>query len=79
MLLKQEDGKASRIRSVSLKGLWTLGDVNKDDAVDLTDVAVLLDKITENESVSLSTGDINGDGVVDMTDVSVLLDTLTEK
>lgn len=79
MLLKQEDGKASRIRSVSLKGLWTLGDVNKDDVVDLTDVAVLLDKITENESVSLSTGDINGDGVVDMTDVSVLLDTLTEK
>ena len=77
--LKQEDGKASRIRSVSLKGLWTLGDVNKDDVVDLTDVAVLLDKITENESVSLSTGDINGDGVVDMTDVSVLLDTLTEK
>ena len=71
--------KASRIRSVSLKGLWTLGDVNKDDVVDLTDVAVLLDKITENESVSLSTGDINGDGVVDMTDVSVLLDTLTEK
>ena len=79
MLLKQEDGKASRIRSVSLKGLWTLGDVNKDDVVDLTDVAVLLDKITENESVSLSTGDINGDGVVDMTDVSALLDTLTEK
>ena len=79
MLLKQEDGKASRIRSVSLKGIWTLGDVNKDDVVDLTDVAVLLDKITENESVSLSTGDINGDGVVDMTDVSVLLDTLTEK
>ena len=69
MLLKQEDGKASRIRSVSLKGLWTLGDVNKDDVVDLTDVAVLLDKITENESVSLSTGDINGDGVVDMTRV----------
>ena len=45
----------------------------------MSDVAVLLDKITENESVSLSTGDINGDGVVDMTDVSVLLDTLTEK
>ena len=38
-----------------------------------------LDKITENESVSLSTGDINDDGVVDMTDVSALLDTLTEK
>ena len=79
MLLKQEDGKASRIHSVSLKELWTLGDANKDDVVDLTDVAVLLDKITENESVSLSIGDINGDGVVDMTDVSTLLDALTEK
>ena len=79
MLLKQEDGAVSVIRSVSLKELWTLGDVNKDDVVDLTDVAVLLDKITDNESVSLSIGDINGDGVVDMTDVSTLLDALTEK
>lgn len=79
MVLTQEDGAVSVIRSVSLKELWSLGDVNKDDVVDLTDVAVLLDKITDNESVSLSIGDINGDGVVDMTDVSTLLDALTEK
>lgn len=79
MVLKQEDGKVSRIRSVSLKELWSPGDANKDGVVDLTDVAVLLDKITDNESVDLAIGDINGDGVVDMTDVSTLLDTLTEK
>lgn len=79
MLLKQEDGTVSAIRNVALAELWTTGDVNKDEVVDLTDVVMLLDKVTDNEKVSLTIGDINGDGKVDMTDVSALLDNLTEK
>ena len=79
MLLKQEDGKVSRIRSVSLKGLWTLGDVNKDDVVDLTDVAYYWTRLQRMNLYPYPPVISMGDGVVDMTDVSVLLDTLTEK
>ena len=77
MLLKQEDGKVSTIKSVELEKLWLLGDLDENGTVELSDAVQLLDKVTAGESVDLNVGDINGDGVVDLNDAVQLLDQIT--
>ena len=54
------------------------GDINQDGIVDLTDVAVLLDAVTEGTDVSLEIADMNEDGVADLTDVAILMDQVTK-
>ena len=56
----------------------TLGDINGDGVIDLTDAAQLLDKVTAGEKVDTYLGDINGDGTVDLMDVADLMDRITE-
>lgn len=56
----------------------TLGDINDDGVIDLTDAAQLLDKVTAGEKVDTYLGDINGDGTVDLMDVADLMDRITE-
>lgn len=55
----------------------TLGDINNDGVIDLTDAAQLLDKVTAGEKVDTYIGDINGDGTVDLMDVADLMDRIT--
>ena len=79
MILKQEDGTVSSVKSVSLKEVQLKGDMNNDGEIDMIDVTQLLEKLTAGENVSLDLGDINGDGEVDMVDVTLLMEQLTEK
>ena len=79
MILKQEDGTVSSVKSVDLKAVQIKGDMNNDGEIDMIDVTQLLEKLTAGETVSPDLGDINGDGEVDMVDVTVLMGQLTEK
>lgn len=54
------------------------GDINQNGIVDLTDVAVLLNAVTEGKEVILKIADMNGDGIVDLTDVAILLNYVTK-
>lgn len=78
MILKQEDGTVSSVKSVTIKETRLKGDMNNDGGVDLTDVSQLLNKVTAGEEVSLAVGDMNGDGKIDLTDVSKLLEIVTK-
>ena len=79
MILKQEDGTVSSVKSVDLKAVQIKGDMNNDGEIDMIDVTQLLEKLTAGETVSPDLGDINGDGEVDMVDVTLLMEQLTEK
>lgn len=77
MVLKAEDGMLSAVKQVSLESLWLLGDLDGNGTVELSDVVLLLDKVTANEKVDNDAGDINGDGTVNLNDVVQLLDQVT--
>ncbi len=77
MLLKDADGTLSAMQQVALSSLWTLGDLDGNGTVELSDVVLLLDKVTANEKVDNDAGDINGDGTVNLNDVVLLLDQVT--
>ena len=79
MILKQEDGTVSSVKSVDLKAVQIKGDMNNDGEIDMIDVTQLLEKLKAGETVSPDLGDINGDGEVDMVDVTLLMEQLTEK
>ena len=52
---------------------FVLGDLNGDDVVDLTDLAILLSNFDTPSGATLEDGDIDGDGDVDLTDLALLL------
>ncbi|RMF82132.1 MAG: hypothetical protein D6744_06350 [Planctomycetota bacterium] len=49
------------------------GDLNGDDVVDLTDLAILLSNFDTPSGATLEDGDIDGDGDVDLTDLALLI------
>ena len=58
----------------------TLGDLNDDGQVDITDVSLLVDYILGLRRIPSDVDcDINGDGVVDVSDVMALTDLLLQK
>lgn len=77
LLLKDEAGNVSKVRTVEIPSTAILGDLNDDGVVNIADVSMLLDKVTAGETVEPGTGDITGDGKVDIADVSKLLDLVT--
>lgn len=58
----------------------TLGDLNEDGIVDMTDISLLVDYILGIKKVPSDIDcDINGDGVLDISDVMALTDLLLQK
>ena len=56
----------------------TLGDINADGLVNLSDAIALLNKVTAQESIDLTVGVINGDGTVNLQDAIALLNLVTQ-
>jgi len=58
-----------------------LGDVNHDDAVDVTDAVLIIDDILLKNPVNYdaSLADVNGDGYIDVTDVVTVIDAILGK
>lgn len=56
----------------------TLGDINADGLVNLSDAIALLNKVTAQEAIDLTVGDINGDGTVNLQDAIALLNLVTQ-
>ena len=52
------------------------GDVNADDAVNVSDVSALINKILGTEDWTDTVCDIDGNGIVNVTDVSILISYL---
>ena len=77
MILKDENGNVSAVRSLDIPQIALLGDVNDDGVVNLSDAIALLNKVTAQEEVDLAVGDVNGDGVVNLQDAIALLNKVT--
>ena len=58
-----------------------LGDVNHDDAVDVTDAVLIIDDILLKNPANYdpSLADVNGDGYIDVTDVVTVIDAILGK
>lgn len=74
------DGSDKRI-DIQVNKPVLIGDVNRDELLDLTDVNLLIDhiKLPDGGTVTLRVGDHNGDGVIDLTDVNMLIDNIKNK
>ena len=57
---------------------YALGDVNHDRSVNVTDVTLLIARVTDENSNTICDicGDINGDGFINVTDVTLLINML---
>ena len=55
-----------------------MGDVNGDDAINVTDVGMVIDHILDNtpENFIEAAADVNGDGEVNVTDVGLVIDII---
>jgi hypothetical protein len=55
-----------------------IGDVNGDDAINVTDVGMVIDHILDNtpENFIEAAADVNGDGEVNVTDVGLVIDII---
>ena len=55
-----------------------MGDVNGDDAINVTDVGMVIDHILENTPANFvkAAADVNGDGEVNVTDVGLVIDII---
>ena len=62
----------------TLKGNIVSGDVNGDDAINVTDVGMVIDHILDNtpENFIEAAADVNGDGEVNVTDVGLIIDII---
>ena len=56
----------------------SLGDINLDGAVDVTDVNAVINMILGKETLD-SIADVNGDGAVDVTDVNAIINIILGK
>ena len=76
-----DDNYSVYVINATKKVLITLGDLNADGRVDVTDVSLLIDVVL-GKTVQIAeeaTPDLNGDGMVDVTDVSMLIDIVLGK
>lgn len=55
------------------------GDLNGDDIVDVTDVAIVIDMVLGNKEPDLSKADLDNNGMIDVTDVSMVIDIVLGK
>ena len=74
-------GSPSEPFLIKVKPPYTLGDVNDDGEIDVTDVVLLFDFIMGEEVSDFveAAADFNGDGEVDVTDVVMLFDYCMEQ
>ena len=58
-----------------------MGDVNHDDAIDVTDAVLIIDEILMKNPANFdaSLADVNGDGDIDVTDVVMVIDAILGK
>lgn len=52
------------------------GDVNSDQAVDVADIAAIIDVMSGNSNISSASADVNGDGAVDVADIATVIDVM---
>jgi len=68
----------SNIQTVTLvAGSHTVGDVNSDGDINISDVTVLIDRVLAGKAMDgccEECADVNGDGTIDITDVTALID-----
>ena len=57
---------------------FEIGDVNKDNAVNIADVTALIDYLLSGDAsnINVDAADVNGDSVVNIADVTALIDML---
>ncbi|MCI9365393.1 MAG: hypothetical protein HFJ54_01960 [Clostridia bacterium] len=63
---------SKRLHVSNVKGTFALGDVNRDQKIDMTDYELLIDQIEKKENQDLVKYDLNCDGKVDVTDLSYI-------